>query len=57
MTHNPVVLILVQLLWPFYYTLLTIRGKEDECPRNQQKSRTTIAVIVMFVYKKRIAMV
>lgn len=52
MTYNPVVIILVRLLWPFYYTVLTIRGKEDECPRNQQKSRITIAVIVIYVYKK-----
>ena len=28
------------------------QGKEDECPRNQQKSRITIAAIVIYVYKK-----
>lgn len=52
MVHNPMVIILVQFLWPFYSTLLIITGKEDEFPRNQQKSRITIAVIVICVYKK-----
>lgn len=52
MIHNPRGTILVRFLWPFYHTLLMLRGKDEEFPRNQQKSRVIIVAIILYVYKK-----